>query len=195
MSRAATALLVAALLGGTAACSSDDDAPPQAAPATAGPTGNGEGTAGGTASGAGVEDLGLDDALVEQELVAVDDPDDAVAVAVLSLEVQGKVMRLDLGITPDRSSVSDGTQQSLFDLRQFFSKPALLDRENLKRYAALQSGFAEPLFGSDAVETRTVNGRPMRATYYFAAPEDDIDAIDVVLSDSYPAFTDVPIAR
>ena len=35
----------------------------------------------------------------------------------------------------------------------------------------------------------------MRAFAVYAAPEDDIDTVDVVLADLWPAFTDVPVER
>jgi len=146
------------------------------------------------ASGAGVEKVDLTSVVVEQTLVAVDDPDNSLQVGVLSLQVEDEVMRLELALTPDVAGVSDSQRLRLYDLRFFYDDPSLMDRENLKRYEVVNAG-AGTTYESDTFETQTVNGRAMRVYYYFAAPEDDIDSIDVVLSDGYPAFTDVPITR
>lgn len=151
----------------------------------------------GSASSAGdaaVEAFDPEQVLIEQTLVAVDDPRDMVQVAVTALQVEDRVMLLELAVTPELASVSDSQPQRLFDLRSFFSRPLLFDRENLKRYEPVDDG-AGTLYASDVLGTETVNGRAMRVYFYYAAPEDDIDAVDVVLSDSYPQFTDVPISR
>lgn len=148
-------------------------------------------------SGAGVEDVDLEDVLVEQTVAQPDDPDDRTTVGVRSLQVEGDVMVLELVVTPDFASVSDSDTLSLYDIWRGVSgsfTPTLLDRVHLKRYQVVQGGPGRS-FASDSVFTRTVNGQPMRAFAVFAAPEDDIEAIDVVLADSWPAFTDVPVER
>ena len=179
---------VAAALALTACTSADGEAAPAAERATASQDED---------SAAGVEDVDLEDVLVEQTVAQPDDPDDTATVGVRSLRVEGDVMVLELAVTPDFASVSDSETLSLYDIWRGVAgsfQPTLLDRENLKRYQVVQGGPGLS-FASDNVYTRTVNGQPMRAYAVFAAPEDDIEAIDVVLADAWPAFTDVPVER
>lgn len=189
MRRTTACLLTAALSLAAAGCSSGDEDPPSSSPTTgsSAPSSSKE-------SGAGVEEFDPKKILVEQTLVAVDDPRSNVKIAVTALQVQDRVMRLELAVTPQRATLSATERQSVFDLRLYFDNPALVDRGNLKRYDVLSAGPGKS-YESDPVETKTVNGRAMRVYYYYAAPQDDIDKIDVVVSDSYPAFTDVPISR
>jgi hypothetical protein len=113
---------------------------------------------------------------------------------VLSLEVQGDVMKLLMAVTPRFASVSDDDSVSQFAaLGETSSSPTLVDLDNLKQYAVIRAGNS--VLSSGDLEVTTRNGSPMLTYAYFAAPEDDIDAIDVKLTDFWPAFADVPITR
>jgi len=147
-----------------------------------------------TSSGAGVEAFRPDRVLAEQTLRGVKEPADFVDVAVTALRVEGRVMLLELAITPRRASVPDRDRQSLIDLWGYVYTPELIDRATLQRYEMLLSE-ADEYYASDPVDTYTVNRRPMRAYYYFAAPRDKPDVLDVVLSSRYPPLTDVPVSR
>lgn len=187
-------VLLLALSVALAGCSGGASGGAGAAP-TAAPT---DGTsaasaARASASGAGVEGFDPEDVLVSQTLESLTDPRNTVEVAVTGLEVQDRVMRLELAVTPDLATVSDSREIVLFELRDFFRFPWLVDRTNLKRYDILSGSGMR--YASDELETRTVNRRAMRVYYYFAAPEDDVDVFDVVLNDTYPAFTEVPVSR
>lgn len=189
---AATALAAALLLTG---CSGAQDDPAPEPAAEQGDTGSSQEDPGG--SGAGVEDLDPEDVQVEQTVAQPDDPDDLTTVGLRSLRVEGDVMVLELVVTPDFASVSDSQTVSLHDIWQSVGgtfSPTLLDRDNLKRYTVVSGGPGRT-FTSDSVFTRTVNGQPVRAYAVYAAPEDDIETIDVVLADVWPAFTDVPVER
>jgi hypothetical protein len=190
----ATVALAGALV--LTGCSGADEDPPPAGTAQQGSS-SGEPSEGGGSGGAGVEDSDLEDVLVEQVVAQPDDPDDRATVGVRSLRVEGDVMVLELVVTPDFASVSDSDTVSLFDVFERVQgtfAPTLLDRVNLKRYSPVSGGPGRA-FTSDAVRTSALSGRPMRAYAVYAAPEDDIEAIDVVLADVWPAFTDVPIER
>lgn len=142
-------------------------------------------------------DADLDDVLVEQTVAQPGNPDDLTTVGVRSLRVDGDVMVLELAVTPDFASVSDTTTVSLYDIWRSvagYFAPTLLDREHLKRYSPLRGGPGQS-FTSDSTYVSSINGEPMRAFAVFAAPEDDIDAIDVVLADAWPPFRDVPVER
>lgn len=187
-----------------AGCSSADEEPAQAEQAAEQPSGqesdapSEDGDAQEGAGGAGVQDADLEDVLVEQTVTVPTEPGDSVTVGVRSLRVEGDVTVLELVVTPDFASVSDSESLSLYEIwrgaaSQF--RPTLLDRVHLKRYKIVDAGPANEVFATDSVYTETVNGQPMRVYAVYAAPEDDIEAIDVVLADPWPAFTDVPVER
>jgi hypothetical protein len=197
----AGAVAVAVVLALSGCTGAEEDAAPTVERASAAPSQEDEtqdqDSGQGSGSGAGVEDADLEDVLVEQTVAQPADPDDLTTVGVRSLRVEGDVMVLELAVTPDFASVSDSSTLSLYDIWRGVAgtfQPTLLDRVNLKRYQVVQAGAGRS-FASDAVYTRTVNGQPVRAYAVFAAPEDDIEVIDVVLADAWPAFTDVPVER
>ncbi len=126
--------------------------------------------------------------------VDVERPNDQVTFDVQSLTVEGPTMVLRFSVTPDFASEDDSTGISLFDVynRQragaFFQ---LIDRVNLKEYSVIYD--APNFWTSDDVES--LNGDPMFVYAVFAAPEDDIDVVDVVFRDNWPSLADVPITR
>jgi hypothetical protein len=147
-------------------------------------------------SGAGVEDREAEP-IVEQTVALPGSPDDKAAVGVQSLTVEGKTMVLRLVVTPDFASVSDSDTVSLGDAMdvgaQFFGVSLrLLDRENLKEYSVIHGNTD---WWASAAQISARNGEPMYAFAVFAAPEDDIDTVDVRLNEQWPEFTDVPITR
>jgi hypothetical protein len=119
-------------------------------------------------------------------------------VGIQSLTVEDETMVLRLVITPDFASASDDEPVTLGDAMdvgaEFFGVSLrLIDRENLKEYSVIHDNA--DWWASASGEVEAVNGEPMYAFAVFAAPEDDIDAIDVRLSEQWPEFTDVPIER
>lgn len=149
-------------------------------------------------SGAGVEGRAAE-AIVEQTVVSnPDSPDDKATVGIASLTVDRETMVLRLIVSPDFASVSDSVDVDLGEAMdvgsQFFGvKLRLLDRENLKEYSVINQG--NDWWASASSDVSAVNGEPMYAFAVFAAPEDDIDSIDVRLNENWPEFTDVPITR
>ena len=186
--RAAVGLAIASvlLLG---ACSDGDEAPPpnqqQSAASEEAVESDGD---------AGAVQFDPEDVIVEQTYALTERPEDAVTVGIQSLVVDGAVMTLTMVVTPDFASVSDDEAVSLFDINEeTLFRPTLLDRANLKEYSVITDGGVA--WASDNVETRTRNGTPMRVFATFAAPEDDIDAIEVSVRNVWTPFTDVPIQR
>jgi hypothetical protein len=176
-------------------CSGDDgrssNAADQQNEATADATGGA--TAGADAAAAGVENINPEDVIVEQTVAVPDNPDNKVTLAVHSLTVEGEVMDLRLVVTPQFASESNDASLSLFTaLGDSLFRPRLVDGANLKEYEPIGGGVP---WVSDETEVEAVNGSPMLAWAYFAAPEDSIETIDVRVSDGWPAFTDVPITR
>ena len=156
---------------------------------------------GSQSSGAGVEERGIK-TLVEQTVSSPDAPEDKVTIGVQSLTVKDETMVLRLVLTPDFRSVSDNEPVELGDAvrvgSQFFGVALrLLDRKNLKEYSVVHNvnNFRVKWWASASSDVSSVNGEPMYAFAVFAAPEDDIDSIDVRVDEQWPEFTDVPITR
>ncbi len=149
---------------------------------------------GGAGSAAGVDEFDPNDVFVEQTVALAASPEDEVTIGVQSLQVDGEVMQLRLVVTPNFTSVEDGETVSLYDiLEQGTFRPSLLDLENLKEYSIIRDGSTP--WGSDSVDTQAVNGTPMLVFAVFAAPQDDIDTVDVSIREVWPSFTGVPIER
>ena len=199
--RLALLALATALITG---CTDDGgDEPTATAPQASAPTGSqspgsdpdSDSDGGSDGSGAGVEDVDLDAVIATQTVALIESPEDEVDLGVLSLEVEGDVMQLRMAITPRFTSRGDGDSIDLVNaLDRTSFRPVLFDVDNLKQYNVV-TGTGLSLLASSSVTTRSRNGSPMLAYAYFAAHEDDIDAIEVRLTDFWPAFTDVPIAR
>ena len=186
--RIAAAFVVASLLV-LGACSNGDEAPPPDQQQSAASEEAVE-----SDSDAGAVQFDPEDVIVEQTYALTENPDDAVTVGIQSLVVDGPAMTLTMVVTPDFSSVSDDEAVSLFDINEeTLFRPTLLDRTNLKEYSVITNGGVA--WASDNVETRTRNGTPMRVFATFAAPEDDIDAIEVSFRSVWTPFTDVPIQQ
>lgn len=136
--------------------------------------------------------------LVEQTVVPdPNSPEDSATVGVQSLTVEGPTMVLRLVVTPDFASESDSQAIDLGEAVnvgvEFFGvQLRLLDRENLKEYSVIHDG---PKWWASPGEVSSTNGQPMYAFAVFAAPEDDIQTVDVVVDPSWPQFIDVPITR
>lgn len=149
---------------------------------------------GGAGSAAGVDEFDPDDVFVKQTVALAASPEDEVTIGVQSLRIDGAVMELRLVVTPNFTSVEDGETVSLYDiLEQGTFWPTLLDLENLKEYSIIRDGSTP--WGSESVDTETVNGTPMLVFAVFAAPQDDIDTVDVSIRGVWPSFTDVPIEK
>jgi len=186
--RIAAAFVVASLLV-LGACSNGDEPPPPDQQQSAASD-----EAVDSDSDAGAVQFDPEDVIVEQTYALTERPEDAVTVGIQSLVVDGPVMTLIMVVTPDFASVSDDEAVSLFDINEeTLFRPTLLDRANLKEYSVITDGGVA--WASDNVETRTRNGTPMRVFATCAAPEDDIDAIEVSFRSVWTPFTDVPVQQ
>jgi hypothetical protein len=156
---------------------------------------DGSASSDGSTSSAGVDSFAPGDALVRQTVTSVGEPGDRLDVALLSLRVQGEVMQLRLALTPTFASQRADAEVSQFRaIGETLFSPTLVDAEHLKEYEVVKSAQGRPWRSSD-LDTKARNGTPMLAYAWFAAPQDDIDSVDVRVSDAWPAFTDVPITR
>lgn len=142
---------------------------------------------------AGVADVDLGQVFVEQEY-QLPGTKDHTKFGVHSLVVDGDTMKLTVVMTPDFSSRSASETVSLFDMTGSSSpSPVLIDRENLKEYSVIRDGPTS--WAADAVYTKVTNGEPAVWWGVYAAPEDDIDTVDIRVMDGMPEFTKVPIQR
>jgi len=195
-SLAAATVLTLTLL--TSCSTGGDDAPPSAgasaASASKGEDSKLEQSGSSRVSSAGVADVDPADVLAEQGYT-VPGSEDTATIGVHSLVVDGDVMTLRLVLTPEFSSVSDTAAVSIYDIVGHAGRfaPTLVDRENLKEYDIVGGSPTE--WSSDTVYTKVTNGDPVVWWGVYAAPEDDIDTVDVRVLDELPEFTDVPITR
>jgi hypothetical protein len=64
---------------------------------------------------------------------------------------------------------------------------------NLKEYSVIYDPPNHWM--SESTDVESVNGEPMFVFAVFAAPEDDIDVVDVTFRDNWPTLADVPLTR
>lgn len=151
-----------------------------------------KGSSGGGGGDARVDALDPDDVIVSESFPLTSNPDNSTTVGVQSLTVEGKTMILRLVVTPEFASESKSEEIRLYDAFDGEYHPVLVDRENLKVYSVIREGgtqFAAPY------SRETVNGTPTQAWFAFAAPEDEIDTIDLRVHPDWPEFLDIPITR
>lgn len=140
---------------------------------------------------AGVAEEG--DVVAKQDVKVPGSSGDTATIGVQALKVNEKVQVLRLIITPHFDSESDSETISVYDVWGSGGSfnPRLVDMTHLKVYSPIRDGVKR--WTTDAVDTKTTNGKPVVVWAVFAAPEDDVDSFDVRLQDSWPQFTDVPV--
>lgn len=143
-------------------------------------------------SGITVDDVDPADVIAEATFDVVDQPGDTVTIGIESLVAHGKTMELRLVVTPDFASVAAEDDVSIYDTSSGSNwYPVLTDRDHLKQYYVLsETGLR---WETDRVYASAVNGASVRYQAWFAAPEDDVDTLDLLLIDAWPQFEDVPV--
>jgi len=127
------------------------------------------------------------------EIITYELPDEdlEVTVGLHSLQVDGEVMRLDLSFTPD------GRPNETYHInamnRSSRMYPVLNDRENLKQYSLLRSSGTVWATDTSPFGTEVANGQTLMYYGYYAAPEDDIETLDIAVIDGLVEFTDAQI--
>lgn len=145
------------------------------------------------ASAAGVAETDVSKAAATTS-VAFKDPYSSgkVKVAVLPLQRRGKLMILTVAFTPTIAAGSERSTASVFSvLSQHLFTPSLIDATNLKKYSVVKSGGVTLQTGETNVSA--ASGQPMYAWAAFAAPQDNVSALDVQISDAIPRFNSIPI--
>lgn len=111
-----------------------------------------------------------------------------VRVEVQSLTVDGLVMELRVALTPLGGDEKDDEGKiSIYDMVDAY--PVLSDVEHLKQYSLLKG------WETDVVFAKTVVGEPILYQMWFAAPQDDVATLDLVISPEWPTVLDVPVSR
>lgn len=147
---------------------------------------------GSSAGNARVDTLDPEDVIVSETFPLTSNPDDKTTIGVQSLTVEGKTMILRLVVTPEFASVSKSDEIRLDKAFDNEYRPRLIDREHLKVYSVISEAgtdFAAPY------SRETVNFTPTQAWFAFAAPEDEIETIDLRVHPDWPEFLDIPITR
>ncbi|RYV52211.1 hypothetical protein [Pengzhenrongella frigida] len=185
---------VAALLTG---CGASDRPDPAAASQTAASdgeaTGDGAGSAEKADSDAYVDDYDPEKVLIEHDYPLVKNPEDITTVGVESLVVEGKTMTLRLVVSPTFDSQPTSETVTFLEAFNDTFRPVLLDRTNLKQYSIVGDQTGVGL--KTDMHAEVMNGGSALAWFVFAAPEDDIETIDLQLDSSWPEIRDVPITR
>lgn len=183
--RASTRLAALALAGALtlAGCTSSADDEPGAGSAGPGAEQDADPPADGDAQPTGV--IGVDfpdpDDVIADATFAAPGTQDDVRVGIESLTVRGDFIELRLVFTP----LYGDEPVSVFSMLGESSNIDLIDRANLKEY---REGY-----GTDPVDARAAQGESVGYQVFYAAPEDDIDVVDVKVHDSWPVFEDVPL--
>lgn len=184
----AVAVAVGGLLAGLAGCGADEPAGSRTTDASD------EGTTAASTSGAGVATLSTD-SFVEQTVPVDGSETDTVTVGVQSLVVTGEIMTLTLVYTPSLGSREPDERIDLYDVLSPDSAlhPTLLDRQSFKEYSVIKDGGES--WTTDVFDLDVTNGKPAVFWAVYAAPQDDVDTMDIRVSSAWPEFTGVPIAR
>ncbi|KQR17325.1 hypothetical protein [Cellulomonas sp. Leaf334] len=170
-------MVVAGVLG-LAGCTGGDDPEP-----------SGTGSAAADAPGGTVQQAGT---VFDATFPVPGDPDAAVRVEVEPLVVQGKTMELRVWFTPDDDSLADGETVNIYgmtgdgDLR-----PALNDLEHLTQYFVLSE--TGQYWETDNVSAKAADGERVLYQAWFAAPTEQVEALDLSLVASWAPFENVPV--
>lgn len=163
-----------------------------------GPFGGGQassgGSDGGTATGAGAAvapDANPGKAIVRASFDSPIARNAKVDIGIVNLKVTGRLLQLDLAVTPRVAGEDDVTMFALNGKQNV--DVALIDTVNLRRYTVVRDDGGQAL-GPDQILFSLKNEQPNALTYMFAAPPPDVRAVDVLIG-RWPAFRNVPITR
>lgn len=196
--RALTVIVVAA--GGLAACSSDNDSEEATeATSTSAFEGRDEGSdeasttddeATGDPKENGAAEAGIDldnppDPIGEVTLQIDRDGITQTKVEVLEAKKRGKVLLVTFRFTPEGTTSEKLTIFKALGQRSF--APALIDLEALKKYEYV------PELTVEGVGAEVGVGEPLYGFTAFPPPPDDVDIVDMLVSDLAPPIEDLPL--
>lgn len=192
LSHRVTAVAVAALLliGGLAGCSSSGDGSDSSSVdrSTSGAEGGGLEVPAGKA--------GFDNTakpVVKGTFDSPAAPGATVDIAILGLKAKGKLATLHVQMVPHLPE-AESRRLNPYGLNGDRGlDTSLIDPVNLKRYVVVKDSTGREL-QTDDVFTRMTNDQPSHLYYTFAAPPENVKAIDVQIG-SWPTFRDIPVTR
>lgn len=208
MSRATTTarVLVASLVAaaGLAACSNGSDSEGEAAPETttasaqAGGDSSGsgnepnadEGDASGDPEANGAAEAGIDvanppDPIGEVTVPINEDGISETKVEVLEAKERGKVLLVTLRFTPEGTTSDDVSIFAALGSNSF--APALIDLKNLKKYEHVKE------LTTNTVAAKVTMGESVYGFTAFPLPPDELDTIDLKVSELAPPIEDLPL--
>lgn len=126
-----------------------------------------------------------------------DEIDGTMTVGLHHLRRRGETMELLLTYTPEFREAGAYSLWELHGSNHSNVPPTLFDRENLKRYDILRAGGtwdSAQIWNSTQAEHKLATGDTQAYWANFAAPEDDIDTINIAIPGA-PEFEDIPIEQ
>ncbi|MFC7328451.1 hypothetical protein [Marinactinospora rubrisoli] len=113
-------------------------------------------------------------------------------VQIHALRVRGELMQLTATVTAEQTG--DRSGDSLYRLYGYMGvQPYLVDTANLARYNVVRDSGGT-LQAPDAGNTHLTYGEPRDLSFTFAAPPEDVTAMDLYVGE-LPPVTDVPVLR
>ncbi|GAA3944152.1 hypothetical protein GCM10023085_27700 [Actinomadura viridis] len=117
-----------------------------------------------------------------------------VDIAMMGLRARGRLAMLTVRLTPRLPAGFSDQDPSPYRLNGSNSLgTALIDPVNLKRYVVVKDSSGRELQSND-ISTQIVNNQPAVLTYTFAAPPENVKAVDVQYG-SWPTFRNIPVER
>ncbi len=150
-----------------------------------------------SAAEAGIDPAALQNPIASNTITfpIAGDPKSTLKIDVLALRRSGKIVTLALAMTPTYTAsakAGTGSQTLTKQLGYGEWRPYAIDTKNLTQHDVAKTG--EGSLSSAANRLELVSGQPVYAYAVFAAPPDDVTAMDLVILDEAPAFRNVPLS-
>lgn len=135
--------------------------------------------------------------VAEDVFTTLDSTEEKVKIGIEGIIVDGDTMELRLLFTPEENLEKVKLNEVLPYATRVHMDIKLIDRENLKEYHVIEAPGTLPTWyqtgGRNEADVEALAGEVVGFQSFYAAPEDDIDTIDVVLGVGLPVFEDVPL--
>ncbi|MFI0351625.1 hypothetical protein [Actinomadura sp. 9N407] len=117
-----------------------------------------------------------------------------IEIAVMGLKARGRLATLTMRLTPRLPAAAPDQTPNPYELNgRHGLGTSLIDPVNLKRYVVVKDSSGKEL-ESDDIFVHTRNNQPSNYTYTFAAPPENVKAVDVQYG-SWPMFRNIPVER
>jgi hypothetical protein len=114
--------------------------------------------------------------------------------AVASVEVVGELMRVGItfnaSLPPEAPSVAIGAVLAASETAPATGfSPEVIDPVNLKAYEAVVGAIP------NGTTVNIQDGVPQTLIFYYAAPQDDVETLDIIVSSQVPTLSDIPFEQ